>query len=118
MSNKHRRQFLFFTAGLSVGLVSASANAFKDYGIDMGSCAPTSGWQALKESTNPGDFWFDVGVELAMTLEDWGDDNSVCIFSNREDREWCILTRRNMYQALTKCRATARYMSQKHNRPN
>ena len=118
MSNQYNRRLLFLTASLSVGLLSDSAYAFKDYGIDMGSCAPTSGWQALKESTNPGDFWFDVGLEIRMTLEDWGDDNSVCIFSDTEDRQWCTLTRRNMRQALKKCLATADYMSRKHNRPN
>ena len=116
MGNQVIRWLLFLAASLSVP--SESAYAFEDYGIDMGSCAPSSGSQGLKASTNPRDFWFEVGVEIRRTLGDWGEDSSVCIFADREDQEWCVLTRRNMHQALNKCLATAEYMSRKHNRRN
>ena len=111
---KSKRGLIFLTMSVAIALLSESANAFKDYGIDMGSCAPTSGWQSIKESTNPRGFWLDLSVELGMDLEEWGDDELACGHVDRRNLDWCVLTRRNMLQALRKCEATADYMFRKH----
>lgn len=97
-------------------ICASKTYAFKDYGIDMGSCAPHSGWQSVKETASPGDFWFDVSIELSLTLDDWGYDENACAGADRDGYDWCVLTRQNMVYALRKCLNTANYMSRKHNR--
>jgi hypothetical protein len=100
---------------ITVGCSSMS-HAWKDYGINMGSCAPHSGWQSLKENTSPLDFWTDVGIKISMTVDYWRSDSDVCygidgmVKRSRLEFNWCALTRQNMYKALIKCSKTADYM--------
>jgi len=92
--------------------VSPPSWSFKDYGLDLDSCEP-SGLSRLKALINPQEFWFDVVIEITMTLTDWGSDHSACLHVEDRDYEWCVITRRNHYSALKRCLATAEYMERK-----